>query len=352
VSLGPILVLGMLVLGAGPGDDGPIALADAGHYKRARALAEARLKANPQDAEALAGLSAALSAFGDDDGARADAQKAVDLAPQDPRCHYQLSAILGTLAQKAGVFRRLGLARDCRAEIEKTLALDPTRIDAQFALLEFYLEAPGIAGGDRRKADEVASRLAVLDKAAGARARARIAEEAKDVAGEEKAFEEAIGARPSDYEALLSLASLYLTAERKPDLALDAARRAVAAAPGREAPYAIAAQALVALGRSGELDPLLDEADAKVGDDLDPYYQAGRVLLLAGADLPRAERYFRKFLSQEPEGGKPDLAHAHWRLALVLEKEGRGGEAASELEAALRLKGDLKEARDELRRLK
>ena len=198
----------------------------------------------------------------------------------------------------------------------------------------------------------LASFLAASDRAASARARARIAQEDKDVPGQERAYREALEASPQDSDALVLLASLYLGSEHKPDLALEAAQRAIAAYPGREAPYAIAVEALVAEGRLADLDPLLQEAEKNVGDDLDPYYQAGRTLLLAGKDLPRAEAYFRRFVGGEPEGEKPDLAHAHWRLALVLEKEGRKSDAAAEFEAALRLRPDFKEARSDLKRLR
>src|SRR5262249_54500279 len=69
-------------------------------------------------------------------------------------------------------------------------------------------------------------------------------------------------------------------------------------------------------------------------------------------DLPRAERYFRKYLSQEPEGQTPSLAAAHWRLGLVLEKQGRKPEAITEMETALRLQPSFAPAKKDLQRLR
>ena len=67
---------------------------------------------------------------------------------------------------------------------------------------------------------------------------------------------------------------------------------------------------------------MLAQAEKAVPDDLTPYYEAGTVLLDEHSDLTRAERYFRKYLSQEPEGNEPRLAEARGQLGLVLEKEG------------------------------
>jgi tetratricopeptide (TPR) repeat protein len=54
---------------------------------------------------------------------------------------------------------------------------------------------------------------------------------------------------------------------------------------------------------------------------------------------------------QEPEGNTPHLAAAHWRLALVLEKEGRKADAIAELQTAVKLKPDFEDARKDLKRL-
>ena len=67
--------------------------------------------------------------------------------------------------------------------------------------------------------------------------------------------------------------------------------------------------------------------------------------MFSGKDLPRAERYFRKYLTMEPEGAEPHHAAAYWRLGLVLEKEGKKAEAIVQVEEALRAEPDFKEAK-------
>jgi len=93
----------------------------------------------------------------------------------------------------------------------------------------------------------------------------------------------------------------------------------------------------VLANRDAEVEAVLAAAEKSVPDDLNPYYQAGRVLYTQNKNLPQAEKYLRKYLTQEAEGGTPSLAHAHWRLALVLEKQNRKPEAITELQTALRL---------------
>jgi Tfp pilus assembly protein PilF len=57
-------------------------------------------------------------------------------------------------------------------------------------------------------------------------------------------------------------------------------------------------------------------------------------LFESSTDLPRAERYLRQYLAHDPEAGAPTQSTAHWKLALVLEKQGRMNDAARELRAA------------------
>lgn len=129
-------------------------------------------------------------------------------------------------------------------------------------------------------------------------------------------------------------------------------REAQALDPGRSEAYSALAQAYALQSRWTELEAVLAKAEKNDSDDLDPYYQAGKALLLQGGDMARAERFFRKYLRQEAEGERPDLASAHWRLGLVLEKQGRKEEAVAEVEKALQIKPDFEQAKKDLKRLK
>ncbi len=87
-------------------------------------------------------------------------------------------------------------------------------------------------------------------------------------------------------------------------------------------------------------------------DNLSPYYRAASIIIGQGNDYPRAERYLRKYLTQEPEPNSAAPAYAHWHLGQVLEKEGRRADALAELEQATKLKPDLEDARKDLVRVR
>src|SRR5256885_16222220 len=86
-------------------------LIEKGHYKRARAAAEAKYKETPNDAETLCLMSIVRQEFGRVDEAEKFAERAVALNPKEARYHFQLSEVVGQKAQKAGVLKQIGLGR-------------------------------------------------------------------------------------------------------------------------------------------------------------------------------------------------------------------------------------------------
>jgi tetratricopeptide (TPR) repeat protein len=351
-SLSGVLLAGLLVWPAAANDPAPEALIQAGHWKRARPLVEQRYQANPGDARSAYLLSQVKAAFGDLDAAVPLAEKAVALDSNSADYHLQLGILCGETAEKASLFSKAGWAHRFKEETDKAAALDPRNLDARFALIEFYLQAPRFMGGSKQKAADMAEEISRINPAHGFLAQARLAQEDKDAGREEAAFLKALAAAPEDYEILVSTAGFYnRDTQRKYDPAEKQSREAVKISPGQVSAYSSLAYALAAAERWPELDAGLAESEKNVPDDLSPYYQAGRALLYTGKDLSRAERYFRKYLGQEPEGEAPTLAHAHWRLGLVLEKESRKPEAVSEIETALRLQPNFSEAKKDLKRL-
>jgi tetratricopeptide (TPR) repeat protein len=217
--------------------------------------------------------------------------------------------------------------------------------------MEFYLLAPGVAGGDRARAHVVADQIGRLNVAEGCFAQARLAELDKDSGKLEALLRKAVEAQHDNYRARTALASFYLSADHlNYDLAERQAREAVTIDRGRVEGYATLAEASAMREDWAGMEAVLAAAEHEVPDDMTPCYRAARAMMASHRELPRAEQLLRKYLAAEPEGNAPTLSNAHWQLGLVLEGQTRIAEAIHEWSESLRLDPD-SPAKRELKRV-
>jgi tetratricopeptide (TPR) repeat protein len=347
------LALALALAGARPSAANDIdRLIDANHWTRARAAIKARLEAAPDDPVAVRQNAQVLHAFNDLPGAQAQAEHAVKLAPNDPEAHYALAEVAGDQAQHANPLKQLGLAKKFRKEAEQTIVLDPKHIEARLDLISFHYQAPGIAGGDKKKAAVLATEIERIAPDQAWRAKAAIAAQEKDTTALGAIYHEGAARQPNDYRARVTYASWLAAPWHNPAESEAHARAAVALDPGRVEAYTILVVLHAREGHWDQVDAIIDEATAKVPDDLSPVYQAGRIALTEGNDPVRAEHYFRRYLAQPPEAGAVPLAAARWRLGLSLEKQGRKDEALKEIQLANQLDPKFEPAKKDLKRLK
>ena len=174
-----------------------------------------------------------------------------------------------------------------------------------------------LAGGDRRRAHTLAQELARIDPTWGHLIEARLGEQEKNDANIEKALTKALEAKPAFYPAHFYLAKFYccVSARHRLDAAERHSREMIKLDPGQSGGYDILARVLALQQRWTDLESILTEAERKVPDDLSPYYQAANILVQQGQDFQRAERYLKKYLSQEPEGRQPTFAQSRELLA-------------------------------------
>ena len=320
-------------------------LIEAGHWKRARTLVETRLRAAPADALSNFLLSQIRGAFGDRSTPLALAEKAVALDGRTAKYHRQLAEVLGVTAQHAGAFRQLLLAHRFRGEIDAALSSDPRDLQALRDLLEFYLLAPGLIGGDPRRAADVAARIGGIDAVEGLLGQARIAEFHKEAAAQEALLRQAAETQPPRYKAQIALSQFYLEAGHSRLSAAEAyARAAMNSDPGRVDAYAVLAAVYADRGEGNCLESILAIALQAVPDNPAPHYRAAERLLAAGRDPLRAERYLRLYLAQELEGNQPSLSEARWKLGLALQAQGRVADALAEFSESVRLDPESKAA--------
>lgn len=145
-------------------------------------------KAKGDDDQAAVAL--ALAAVDDNDAARLEAslpalQACVEKRPQAV-CSYALGRVYGQQAMTASVFKMPGLASKTKEHFVKAVEQDPLLFEARSALTQFYLIAPGFAGGSAAKARELATEAQVRQPEQAKVLRAMVAMNDKDWAGAER----------------------------------------------------------------------------------------------------------------------------------------------------------------------
>lgn len=316
--------------------DGKILLAQ-GRYRQLYGVAQERLNRNSNDAEALSWMSAIYDARGDFDRAVDFARRSTEAAPNSSEFHCQFADVLGDKALKLGIFGGgIPLARQMRHQLDLSLQLDPRSVRCLKESMGLYEQEPAIIGGSKTKARETLQQIYQISPADGALSEAMLLQMQKRPLPDIEFFlRRAVQLNPRLYRAVIDLTSILDSdGYRHYSEAEHFARMAIAADPARAAGYSYLASALAHQQHWSDLDTTLAEAQRRVPDNAAPLYSAALALLESGADLPRAERYFRQYLAREPEAGAPTHSTAHWKLALVLEKQGRMADAANELRAA------------------
>lgn len=311
-----ILVLALFAAAKGVADDSAPALLAAGRADDAINNLHSKIIASPHDAEAYNLLCRAYFSMGDWDRGIADCEKAVALDPNNSRYHMWLGRIYGEKADGSNFFSAASLAGKVRTEFEAAVRLDPNNVDARSDLGEFYLEAPGIVGGGRDKAEAQAQALEALDAAKADYLKGRIAEKKKDLAGAEKEYRNAIAATHGSALTWFNLALFFRHQERWTDME-DAIQHAVSAQMDR--PEII--------------------------------MESGEVLLRSGRNFPAAVEYLRRYLALSSKVEEAPAFKAHYLLGTALEKQGDKQGAAQEYRAALSLARNFSRAQEALDRL-
>jgi tetratricopeptide (TPR) repeat protein len=285
-----------------------------GHVDEAIQTLQIQIDRSANDAESYNLLCRAYFMLEDWDRGISACEKARSLDPQKSLYHLWLGRIYGEKADRVGFLSAAGLAKKVRSSFERAVELDPNSWEARTDLAEFYVEAPGIAGGGKDKARAQADAVAKLNPAMSHWIAARIAEKDKDSAGAELEYRAEVATSHSGARALFDLANFYFHAHRLDDMNQTLSKLENAPIDRPEA--------------------LMDSAS---------------ILLRADRDLPLAKRLLERYLNSPVEAGPAFKAHD--LLGRVLEKLGDRQAAAEQYRAALTLAHNYSRARDDLKRL-
>ncbi|WP_028376371.1 tetratricopeptide repeat protein [Leeuwenhoekiella sp. MAR_2009_132] len=135
--------------------------------------------------------------------------------------HFKYGGALGMKALSISRIRALTYIDDIKEHFHKAAELDPNHIETRWALVELYLQLPGIIGGSTSKARDYALELQKISPVDGYLARGYVEEHQNNLKEAEQFYKSAIkvGGSPTTYAKLIAL----YEKDNEPQKALDAA---------------------------------------------------------------------------------------------------------------------------------
>ena len=252
--------------------------------------------------------SKAEAGLGDLETSLHSAEHALELEPARAAYHVQVAAACGRLAEKASLFRQLGLARRAKKELDTALQMEPSNIDALYGDMLFYYAAPTFIGGDKSKAEARAETMTKLNAARGYLAHAQLAKDRKDPAAEEGYYRKALEANPEFYEARASLAAFLL--ERDRAAAEREACDAVQSDPHRAVAWVTLVEAAVGNQCWDEMFARIAAAKSAIPEMQEAEYGAGVALVRLGLHYAWAIQFLEHYDGPNSALAKAKLAEA------------------------------------------
>jgi tetratricopeptide (TPR) repeat protein len=293
----------------------PQELITVGHTDEAIESLQQKIASNPTDAAAHNLLCRAYFQLEEWDHAISSCERAIAIDPRNSLYHLWLGRAFGEKADKAGFLSAAGLAKKVRTEFERAVELDPKSWEARTDLAEFYVEAPGIVGGGKDKAQSQADALASLKPAMQHYIQGRIAEKNnKDNLTAEREYKAAIESSQGGAHAWLNLALFYRHTNR-----LE------------------------------EMDKAIHTMETRPMDRPESLMDGASILFRTNRQLPFAIELLKRYL-KSPVEAEP-VFKAHYLLGQILEKQGDRKAAVEEYRAALAQAHTFKHAEEALRRL-
>jgi tetratricopeptide (TPR) repeat protein len=253
---------------------------------------------------------------GDNDGAIDYLKKAVEQDESNSMYRTWLGRAYIAKLQTSSFMEKGILSGRALEQLRKAVDLDPANVEARVTLAGYYLNAPSIAGGSKKKAREQAEEIVKYDEVRGNWLLAR-------VLIKEERFEEAIeminaciSADPGNADFRYQLAMVYQQLERWNECFVEL-----------EAVLAIEPDAAGAI------------------------YQIGRTAALSGENTDRGIECLERYLTLEVLPGYPGHDGAHWRLGIIYEMRGDSEMAKEHFETAIRLNPDEERYRKSLNEL-
>lgn len=273
------LLMPVLVLGQTP-KDSITKLFNKKMYIEAERTAMHYLKANPQDMEIKELLGDAYGYQKKWDEAISIYKQLVNYKRNSAEYQYKYGGAMGMKALAVSKIEALGMVSDIRDAFLKAAELDPKHTNVRWALVEFYMQLPGIIGGSKTKALKYADELYNLSKVDGYLAKGYIYEYDNNAQLAEKYYKLAIkeGGSLWCYEKLTT----FYEKQKQPEKALSN----------------------------------LEEAKNKHKRN-GLHYQIGKVAAENNIELQKGEQYLQTYIENYSSNDEVPKAWAYYRLAQI-----------------------------------
>lgn len=129
--------------------------------RTALSLVESAAASEPKDARWVSAQGILRGWLGEKEKAVEFADRAAKLDPDSATIQFWYGTALFENIQNVGMFSKMGYASDAEKAYLRAIELDPKYVGPRFGLVQFYSNAPGIAGGSMKKARQHAQ--AVVD---------------------------------------------------------------------------------------------------------------------------------------------------------------------------------------------
>ena len=145
-------------------------------FEQSKVLFQNYLKDNPSSLKTLEYLGDIEGQNKSWDNAIYYYKKLKQLKPSEANYYYKYGGVMGMKAKESNKFKALGLISEVKSSFEKAISLNPKHIEARLALVELYLQLPGIVGGSEKKSLLYANEISQISAVDGYLSKGHIAE--------------------------------------------------------------------------------------------------------------------------------------------------------------------------------
>jgi tetratricopeptide (TPR) repeat protein len=281
-----------------------------------------RVAAQADDAQAVLGL--AISALEKDDAAARQnaikqAQICIEKQARSAPCQYALGVVLGVQAMNEGMIKAARSAGTVKDALAAANEIEPDWYVARSALMEFYLMAPGMMGGSKTKAAELARGAPKPEQARLLQARVQMDDKKLEEALQAMSGLPGLGhgtdfALAADARGWATQAGLGLVNDKKASKAQPLLERLLREHPGHAGPAYALGRALGEMGAHEAALKVYEQALAGKGaGDWPVVYRMGIEQQALGRN-DDAKASFKRYLSNAPKAQQKLQDEAKQRL--------------------------------------